>query len=134
MREERSNRKEQNTPVKESPVVQAAYRLSLQAAKAVAKFPVKIKFTVGDKFSTACLELLNHVATGASVQDSFIKASKLRHALEGLLNTRLLLRLSRDLNGLSAGQYVNMSLELDEIQKQVKSLLHWAEQQLEVVS
>ena len=55
------------------------------------------------------------------------KAAQMRKASALLLPFRLQLRLARDLECFSAGQYVNLSIALDELQKQSKAFLAWAE-------
>ncbi len=116
--------------IKESPVVQASYKLCQQVLTLVGKFPVKYKFILGDKLSRSSLEVLALIAAASSSLDLSSKKEGFIKVQSQFLPLRLLLRMSRDLNAVSAGHYVDMSMHLDEIQKQVKLLVTWVEGQM----
>jgi hypothetical protein len=74
------------------------------------------------------------LAGASSDLDVTLKVSKLKAVSSKFLPMRLLLRLARDLNCVSAGQYIDQSMALDEIQRQAKLLQQWAEESLKGTS
>jgi hypothetical protein len=116
-----------NGQPKESPLVQAAYGFCKDLQILTAKFPRKDKFILGEKLALSAIDLLALLAGASSELDVTVKVSKLKAVSSKFLPMRLLLRLARDLNCVSAGQYIDQSMALDEIQRQAKLLQQWAE-------
>ena len=112
---------------KESPLVQAAYSFCKDLQILTAKFPRKDKFILGEKMALSAIDMLALLAGASSELDVTLKVSKLKAVSSKFLPMRLLLRLARDLNCVSAGQYIDQSMALDEIQRQAKLLQQWAE-------
>jgi hypothetical protein len=73
------------------------------------------------------LEILTGLAGACAAAEIEDKALKMREVLSLLLPFRLNLRLARDLGCLGSGQFVNLSVTLDDIQRQAKSIMAWAE-------
>lgn len=108
--------------------MQACYQTCLEIQKLTSRFPRRQKFLVGESLALSALELLTAVAKASAARDLADKAEQLQKALALLLPLRLKLRLARDLECVGAGQYVNLSITLDEIQKQSKALICWVEE------
>ena len=109
------------------PIVQACYQTCLEIQRLTSTFPRRQKFLLGESLAAFALELLTGFARACAAMDLGDKADQMRKASALLLPFRLQLRLARDLECVSAGQYVNLSISLDELQKQSKALIIWAE-------
>lgn len=109
------------------PIVQACYQTCLEIQRLTSRFPRRQKFLLGDSLAAVSLDLLTRFARACAARDLGDKAAQMRKASALLLPFRLQLRLARDLECVSAGQYVNLSIALDELQKQSKAFLAWAE-------
>jgi len=109
------------------PIVQACYQTCLEIQRLTSTFPRRQKFLLGESLAASALELLTGFARACAATDLGDKADQMRKASALLLPFRLQLRLARDLECVSAGQYVNLSIGLDELQKQSKAIIIWAE-------
>ncbi len=101
------------SPLPEAPViVQKAYDHSLWLLQKTERFPRSHRFTVGDRLSTAALDLTETL--GAAVFES--KPLPLLHRARQRINQlRFLLRLAKDLRLIQAASYGHAAEQLEEL-------------------
>jgi hypothetical protein len=109
------------------PVVQACYQICIAIQKLTAEFPRRQKYLLGEVLASTALELLTGLAKACATANLDHKVAQLSRVSGLLLPIRLQLRMARDLDCLSDGQYVDLCMGLDDLQSQTKALIHWAE-------
>lgn len=116
------------------PFIQAAYALCLSLHQLTAGFPRKHKFTLGDRIALDGINLLE-MAVHANGQSNLQERVKVLAAIPvALLAIRLKLRLAMDLVCLGAGAFTDLSISIDDVARQSKDLLRWAEDAIEGAS
>jgi len=101
-----------NEPV----VVVRQYELSRWVLARVAQYPRGFRFSLGDRTINTCLSILEHLVEATYSRS---KRSQLERANLDLEKLRFLVRLAKDEQCLSLGQYEYASRELTEIGRQV---------------
>ena len=115
--------------VADASILQLCYRFTLDCQKICADFAKKHRYQLGDEISSQAFIFLREMTRAVTENRLPDKLQKLYDVDSMFLTLRLLMRLSRDLNLVSDGRFVEMQMLLDEIKAQHQKLLTWAHSQ-----
>lgn len=99
------------------PVYKDSYDLLIQTFEVVKKFEKQYKYTLWDKIKNEIIELITSIYRANSSFDTRLEnIKKSREQIEVL---KLYFRLSRDLKILSLNKYADLSLNIENLSKQL---------------
>lgn len=119
----------QMTDPTQVPIVQCTYQLALTMQRLVAKFPKHLRFQLGDRLAGRTQDLLEGVIRANLTRDPILRSATLATLANDLFAIRITLRLVKDLKAISTGQFSEISLCLEDIQKQLTGWTKWTQTQ-----
>jgi len=102
------------------PIFSACYALLLDIHKVVERLPRSIRYSVGEELSKTGVHLVARITSALSGNPD---PQVLRDASWRLDELRVLVRLTKDMRGMSLGQYEKFSLQTDEVGRQLGAWL-----------
>ena len=107
------------------PIIQCSYQLALETHGLVARFPKHLRFQLGTRILDGSQDFLERVITANFIRDPKLRAEALSGLSAGLFTTLMNIRLARDLRAISPGQAAQLTLRLEDLQKQLTGWLSW---------
>jgi len=111
------------------PIVQITYQLTLNIQRLVLKFPKHLRFQLGDRLTGQTQDFLEGVIRANLTRDPMLRSTSLNHLANDLVTIRITLRLIKDLKAISIGQFSEINLCLEDIQKQLTGWTKWTQTQ-----
>jgi hypothetical protein len=99
------------------PVYKTSYNLLIKLYQVVHELPKEHKFTLGEKLKNYCLDLVIGTYQANVALD---KKSIIQSLLQLIEQIKILVRVSRDIRIIGLQQYVDMSVLIDSIAKQLR--------------
>ena len=109
----------------EAPIIQCAFRLSLEVSKLVHNFPLKYRSTLCLNLFSQVFVFLDKTIEANYTQDPTLRVDMVNSLLAISVSLRLKLRIARQLKIMSHGQHTVFNSEIENIQRQLAGWKKW---------
>ncbi len=122
------------TDYSQVPIIQCAYQFTLEAHQTVARFPKHLRFQLGVRIIDGSQEFMERVIKANFIRDPRIRAEALSGLAELLFTSRMNIRLAKDLKAIPLGHAAQLTLRLEDLQKQLTGWLTWTRSKMQQAS
>jgi len=101
--------------------------MALVTQRLVGKFPKHLRFQLGDRLAGRSHDFFEKTIRANFIRDPKRRSETLTDLSADLFSFRMTLRMAKDLKSLSVGEFTDLNIRIEEIQKQLTGWSKWTQ-------
>lgn len=118
------------TDYSQVPIVQCSYQMALVTQRLVGKFPKHLRFQLGDRLAGRSQDFFENTVKANFIRDPKRRTDALTDLSADLFTFRMTLRMAKDLQSLSVGEFTDLNIRIEDIQKQLTGWSKWSQSKI----